>query len=42
MYEKLIALDPPERAVDTSDPSQAGRKLTDMAKDNLRSLKVNE
>ena len=40
MYEKLIAMDPPDRAVETSDPLQLGRKLTDMAKDNLKSLKA--
>ncbi len=42
MYEKLIAMNPQERAVESSNPSQAGRKLTDMAKDNLKSLKAAE
>ncbi|MBN2418017.1 MAG: type II secretion system secretin GspD, partial [Deltaproteobacteria bacterium] len=42
MYEKLIAMDPPERAIESSDPFQTGKRLTDMAKDNLKSLKANE
>ena len=42
MYERLIAMDPPERAVESSDHLQTGRKLTDMAKDNLKSLKADE
>ncbi len=40
MYEKLIAMDPPERAAESTDALQTGKKLTDMAKDNLKSLKA--
>ena len=39
MYERLIELDPHERAFFSTDPSKAGRKLSDMAKDNLKNLK---
>ena len=42
MYEKLIAMNPPDRAIESSDYLQVGRKLTDMAKDNLKSLKADE
>ena len=42
MYEKLIAMDPPDRATDSTDSLQIGRKLTDMAKDNLKSLKADK
>jgi tetratricopeptide (TPR) repeat protein len=42
MYEKLIAMNPQERAAESTEPFQAGRKLTDMAKDNLKSLKAAE
>ena len=42
MYEKLIIMDPPDRALESPDSLLAGRKLTDMAKDNLKYLKVDE
>ncbi len=42
MYERLIAIDPPERAGESSEPLQLGRKLSDMAKDNLKSLKTEQ
>lgn len=38
MYEKLIALDPDDRATTSNDPRQAGKKLTDIAKNNLKTL----
>ena len=42
MYERLIAMDPPDRAVESTDSLQAGKKLTDIAKDNIKSLKTEE
>lgn len=42
MYKKVISLNPPDRAYTSTDPSQKGRKLTDMAKDNLRILQEKE
>lgn len=40
MYEKLIALDPDDRVVESTDPAQAGKKLTDIAKNNLKTLET--
>jgi general secretion pathway protein D len=39
MYEKLINLDPDERAAETIDNMQLGRKLSDIARDNLENLR---
>jgi general secretion pathway protein D len=38
MYERLINLNPEERAATTTDYMQVGRKLSDIAKDNLEDL----
>jgi len=38
MYERLIALDPDDRAYTSTDPLQTGRKLSDIARDNLKNL----
>jgi len=38
MYERLIALDPDDRAYTSTDPMRKGRKLSDIAKDNLKNL----
>ena len=38
MYERLISLDPDERAYASTEPAQAGRKLSDIARDNLKNL----
>ncbi|MBW2609589.1 MAG: type II secretion system secretin GspD [Deltaproteobacteria bacterium] len=38
MYEKLISLNSDERAFTSTDPMQRGRKLTDLARDNLKNL----
>jgi len=38
MYERLISLDPDERAYASTEPAQAGRKLSDIARDNLANL----
>lgn len=38
MYERLIALDPDDRAYTSTDPMQTGRKLSDIARDNLKNL----
>ena len=38
MYEKLISSNSDERALTSSNPMQAGRKLTDIARDNLKNL----
>ncbi|MBN2060075.1 MAG: tetratricopeptide repeat protein, partial [Deltaproteobacteria bacterium] len=38
MYKDLISLDPDERAFTSSDPAQIGRKLSDIARDNLKRL----
>jgi general secretion pathway protein D len=38
MYERLISLDPDERAYTSTEPAQAGRKLSDIARDNLKNL----
>ncbi|MFC1838707.1 type II secretion system secretin GspD [Thermodesulfobacteriota bacterium] len=42
MYEKLIALDPDDRVTRSTDPRQAGKKLTDIAKNNLKTLEIDE
>ncbi len=42
MYEKLIAMDPPDRAVSSTDPFHSGKKLTDMAKENINTLKTDK
>jgi general secretion pathway protein D len=42
MYEKLIAMDPPDRAAESTDEFQLGRKLTDIAKNNIKSIKADE
>lgn len=42
IYERLIAMNPPDRAAESTDPLQAGKKLTDIAKENLKSLKTVE
>jgi general secretion pathway protein D len=39
MYTRLISLDPEERAINSTDPGQQGKKLSDIAKDNLEILK---
>jgi general secretion pathway protein D len=39
MYERLISLDPDDRAYVSTEPAQTGRKLTDIARDNLKNLK---
>jgi general secretion pathway protein D len=38
MYERLIKLDPDERAAVTGDNTQVGRKLSDIAMDNLEEI----
>jgi general secretion pathway protein D len=38
MYERLISLDPDERAYTSTEPAQAGRRLSDIARDNLKNL----
>ncbi|MFC1867520.1 type II secretion system secretin GspD [Thermodesulfobacteriota bacterium] len=38
MYNRLITLNPDERAFNSTDPMQKGRKLTDIAGDNLKNL----
>ncbi|MBW1806067.1 MAG: type II secretion system secretin GspD, partial [Deltaproteobacteria bacterium] len=38
MYERLISLDPDAKASSSTDPLQTGRKLTDIARDNLNNL----
>ena len=38
MYERLISLDPDERAYASTEPAHAGRKLSDIARDNLANL----
>ncbi|MFC1534153.1 type II secretion system secretin GspD, partial [Thermodesulfobacteriota bacterium] len=38
MYKRLISLNPDERAFTATDPMQAGKKLTDIARDNLKNL----
>ena len=42
MYQKLIEMDPSERAAESTDVLQLGTKLTDMAKQNLQYLKADE
>jgi general secretion pathway protein D len=42
MYERLISLDPDERAYTSNDPMQVGRKLSDIARDNLENLQENK
>ncbi len=39
MYERLISLDPDDRAYISTEPEQTGRKLSDIARDNLKNLK---
>jgi general secretion pathway protein D len=39
MYERLISLDPDDRANTSTDSMQTGRKLSDIARDNLENLK---
>ncbi|HJX33729.1 MAG TPA: type II secretion system secretin GspD [Desulfatiglandales bacterium] len=39
MYERLISLDSDERAYVSTEPAQAGRRLSDIARDNLKNLK---
>jgi len=39
MYERLIALDPDDRAYTSTNPVQTGRKLSDIARENLNNLK---
>jgi general secretion pathway protein D len=41
MYERLISLDSDERAYTSTEPAQAGRKLSDIARDNLKNLQEN-
>jgi len=38
MYERLISLNPDARAYTSTNPLQTGRKLTDIAKDNLKNV----
>jgi general secretion pathway protein D len=38
MYERLISLDSDERAYVSTETAQAGRKLSDIARDNLKNL----
>jgi general secretion pathway protein D len=38
MYERVIALDPDDRAYISTDPMHTGRKLSDIARDNLKNL----
>lgn len=38
MYKKVIAAGSNERAFESTDPMQVGRKLTDIARDNLENL----
>ena len=38
MYERLISLGTDERAYASTEPAQAGRKLSDIARDNLKNL----
>jgi general secretion pathway protein D len=42
MYERLISLDPDERAYTSTEPAQAGRKLSDIARDNLKNLQSSQ
>ncbi len=39
MYNRLIDLDPDERAFISTDSTQTGRRLTDIARDNLKNLR---
>ncbi|MBN1908016.1 MAG: type II secretion system secretin GspD [Deltaproteobacteria bacterium] len=41
MYEKLIAMAPKDVADASTDPLRAGKRLTDIATENLKSLKTN-
>jgi general secretion pathway protein D len=41
-YKRLIELDPPERANFSTNPMLSGKKLTDIAKENLKNLNDNE
>ena len=38
MYERLIALNPDDRAFTSTDPEKMGHKLVDIASDNLKRL----
>jgi general secretion pathway protein D len=42
MYERLISLDPDERAYMSTEPGQAGRKLSDIARGNLKNLQSSQ
>jgi len=42
MYEKLIATNTNVRASTSTDPNKTGKKLTDIAKDNLKNMELNE
>ena len=42
MYERVISLNPEERDFSASAPERKGRKLLDVAKDNLESLEKEE
>lgn len=41
MYERLIAMAPKDVADESTDPLRAGKRLTDIAEENLKSLKTN-
>ena len=41
-YKRLIELDPQERAYISTNPLLSGKKLTDIAKENLKDLNDNE
>ncbi len=42
MYERLISLDPDERAYTSTEPAQSGRRLSDIARDNLKNLQESQ
>jgi general secretion pathway protein D len=42
MYEKLIQMAPKDVAESSTDPLRAGKRLTDIAKENLKSLKTDK
>jgi general secretion pathway protein D len=42
MYERLIAMAPKDVADASTDPLKAGKRLTDIAAENLKSLKKNK
>lgn len=39
VYQKVITLNPPDRAFESTDSEKIGHKLSDIAKDNLKRLK---